>query len=312
MTLDEDFHRAAVSLDQTRILREWAARQKSNKLGIFQAMQEKILRAFGWDKSLGSHASLQPEWAGCMLETTPAKPFNGSFDSLMNVEGNMKRRSETRSDTLYLTNTDTQKRRYLIKELLSKNQHVITLPVFPRLGVPGQFTAPYYEPQTGLRSSMLPRELASPIIRYRIMEDNIVSRRGTKIESHIPVFRDVKTPWPFQDMPLSRSRVMGDKMPSPLPNAIYMDGFGFGVSSCCLQVTFQAQNESEARWLYDQLIPFGPILLALTAATPIYKGYLANTDVRWDCISSTLDDRTPEERNERVSQIHLPIPRQRQ
>src|SRR5699024_6408192 len=108
---------------QTRILREWAAREKSNKLGIFQAIQEKILRTFGWDKSPGSHASLQPEWAGCMLESTPAKPFNDSFDSLMNVEGNMKRRSEILSDKLYLTNTDTQKRRYLIKELLSKNQH---------------------------------------------------------------------------------------------------------------------------------------------------------------------------------------------
>jgi hypothetical protein len=36
------------------------------------------------------------------------------------------------------------------------------------------------------------------------------------------------------------------------------------------------------RRLYDQLSPLGPILLALTAATPIYKGFLVDTECRRD------------------------------
>ena len=54
--------------------------------------------------------------------------------------------------------------------------------------------------------------------------------------------------------------------------------------------------------MYDQLSPLGPILLALTAATPIYKGFLADTDVRWNQISAAVDDRTPEELGEIVSE----------
>ncbi|MCJ1429279.1 Zn finger-containing GTPase- Activating Protein for ARF, partial [Sticta canariensis] len=79
---------------------------------------------------------------------------------------------------------------------------------------------------------------------------------------------------------------------------IYMDAMAFGMGSCCLQITFQAKNITEGRRLYDQLSPLGPIMLALTAATPIYKGFLADTDVRWDQISRAVDDRTPEELGE--------------
>jgi hypothetical protein len=39
-----------------------------------------------------------------------------------------------------------------------------------------------------------------------------------------------------------------------------------------------------------------PIMLALTAASPIYRGYLSDIDVRWGVIAASVDDRTPEER----------------
>lgn len=39
------------------------------------------------------------------------------------------------------------------------------------------------------------------------------------------------------------------------PDHIYMDHMGFGMGLCCLQMTFQAVNMNEARWLYDQLTP---------------------------------------------------------
>ncbi len=60
----------------------------------------------------------------------------------------------------------------------------------------------------------------------------------------------------------------------------------------------------EARTVYDQLIPVGPLLLALTAASPAYRGYLADVDCRWDVISAAVDDRTPQERGEEP----LPLP----
>ena len=40
--------------------------------------------------------------------------------------------------------------------------------------------------------------------------------------------------------------------------------------------------------------------MAISASAPIFRGYLADTDVRWNVISSSVDDRTPEERGTAV------------
>lgn len=40
--------------------------------------------------------------------------------------------------------------------------------------------------------------------------------------------------------------------------------------------------------------------MALSANSPIYRGYLADVDARWNVISSSVDDRTPEERGLKV------------
>lgn len=45
--------------------------------------------------------------------------------------------------------------------------------------------------------------------------------------------------------------------------------------------------------------------LALTAAAPIFRGLLADIDVRWTVISQSVDDRTPEERNPK-SKAYIP------
>jgi glutamate--cysteine ligase catalytic subunit len=48
--------------------------------------------------------------------------------------------------------------------------------------------------------------------------------------------------------------------------------------------------------MYDQLAVMAPIMMALTASTPILKGRLADTDARWGVISESVDCRTPAER----------------
>ncbi|CAH1980041.1 unnamed protein product [Acanthoscelides obtectus] len=81
-----------------------------------------------------------------------------------------------------------------------------------------------------------------------------------------------------------------------MPDHVYMDAMGFGMGCCCLQLTFQACNISEARTLYDQLTPLCPIMLAFTAASPLHRGFVTDVDCRWNIISASVDCRTEEER----------------
>lgn len=80
------------------------------------------------------------------------------------------------------------------------------------------------------------------------------------------------------------------------PNYIHMDAMAFGMGACCLQVTFQARDLSESRRLYDHLAVLSPVMLALTAASPVWRGKLAAIDTRWGIISAAVDCRTPYER----------------
>lgn len=71
---------------------------------------------------------------------------------------------------------------------------------------------------------------------------------------------------------------------------------------------------NEARRVYDALVPVAPIMvctpvlgirtdkkLALTAASPAFRGFLADVDARWNVIAASVDDRTEEERGLKVS-----------
>ena len=55
-----------------------------------------------------------------------------------------------------------------------------------------------------------------------------------------------------------------------------MDSMAFGMGMCCLQMTFQCCNIEEARMFYDQLAVLAPIMLALSANAPIFRGFLAD------------------------------------
>ncbi|KAL2020925.1 hypothetical protein VTK56DRAFT_7812 [Thermocarpiscus australiensis] len=276
---------------------------------LLSLRQADILKALANDKALsgkepcdlalpdGSKAQdsqpppvFHPEFGRFMLEATPGKPWGIEFKELLNVEPNMKLR------------------RCIAKDHMLPNEYPITLTTFPRLGSPGVFTDPFY-PVSGpkLRSQFVPDEIANPHIRFPTLAANIRSRRGRKVQVNVPVFRDEKTPWPWKDPTVNYDLHQwpedDDVRNGAAPdNFIHMDAMAFGMGSCCLQITFQAKNLTEGRQMYDQLSPLGPIMLALTAATPIYKGFLADTDVRWNQISKAVDDRTAEELGEKPLQ----------
>lgn len=109
----------------------------------------------------------------------------------------------------------------------------------------------------------------------------------------MPIYRDISTPNPFYEYLANDEARKASK-----PNNVYMDAMGFGMGCCCLQVTLQATHLEEAKNLYDQLAPMTPIALALSAASPVYRGYLTDRDCRWDVISASVDDRTREEMGE--------------
>lgn len=190
---------------------------------------------------------------------------------------------------------------------MTPDEFPITLTTFPRLGTKDDFTKPYYQPSgQALRSQFVPDEIANPHIRFPTLAANIRARRGRKVALNVPIFRDKNTPWPFRD-PIIDYGLQKWPEDADVRNGaakeghVYMDAMAFGMGSCCLQITFQCKNINEGRVLYDQLSPVGPIMLALTAATPIYKGFLVDTDVRWNQIANSVDDRTAEELGEVVS-----------
>uniref|UniRef100_A0A0M3KCE9 Glutamate--cysteine ligase n=1 Tax=Anisakis simplex TaxID=6269 RepID=A0A0M3KCE9_ANISI len=130
--------------------------------------------------------------------------------------------------------------------------------------------------------------------RFKNLVRNIRGRRGEKVAINVPIYRDKNTPNPYVE-DFSGMQDGGESARAAKPDHIYMDHMGFGMGCCCLQVTFQAVNVDEARWLYDQLTPITPVLLALSAATPIFRSRLSDRDSRWDIISAA-HDRTAEER----------------
>ncbi|KAI0075747.1 glutamate-cysteine ligase catalytic subunit [Panus rudis PR-1116 ss-1] len=229
--------------------------------------------------------TFHPEYGRFMLESTPGSPYSGSITDLLTVEENMRYR------------------RRLARKYLKDNEIPMTMTSYPRLGVPGVFTEPYYDPKDAVSSHslFLPEEITNPHARFPTLTANIRRRRGSKVAINLPLFFDDRTPVPFVDptIPWQRNIYPEDpeaKQGAAKINHVYMDAMGFGMGCSCLQLTFQACNVAEARRLYDLLIPVAPIMLALTAASPLWRGYIADVDCRWDVVSASVDDRTEEER----------------
>ncbi|XP_061410150.1 glutamate--cysteine ligase catalytic subunit [Lethenteron reissneri] len=226
-----------------------------------------------------NHPSLwRPEYGSYMVEGTPGQPYGCTMADFNTVESNMRLRR---------------------KEVLAQlrgNETIFSITTFPRLGCPG-FTVPEFEPKQdeagASKSLFFPDQAINKHPRFSTLTRNIRHRRGEKVVINVPIFKDKKTPSPFVDHFPNDD---GEAARAAKPNHIYMDAMGFGMGNCCLQVTFQACSIAEARYLYDQLAPLCPIMMALSAAAPFYRGYVSDVDCRWGVISASVDDRTREER----------------
>lgn len=216
----------------------------------------------------------RPEYGAYMIEGTPGQPYGGLLAHFNVVEANMRYRRQE------------------VSEMLPAGEVVMSITNFPRLGMPA-FTHPEYsvtpdDPNSSARSNYFPDQAIFPgHPRFRTLTRNIRQRRGEKVDINLTIFKDKNTVIPVAGAPADR------------PDAVHLDAMGFGMGCCCLQLTFQACNISEARTLYDQLTPLCPIMLALSAASPAYRGYLTESDCRWNVISASVDCRTAEERGER-------------
>uniref|UniRef100_A0A493T1M2 Glutamate--cysteine ligase n=1 Tax=Anas platyrhynchos platyrhynchos TaxID=8840 RepID=A0A493T1M2_ANAPP len=240
---------------------------------VLQTLQDK------GEKINPNHPTLwRPEYGSYMIEGTPGQPYGGTMSEFNTVQDNMR------------------KRRQEAASVLKENEAVCTVTSFPRLGCPG-FTVPEYKPTPveggASKSLFFPDEAINKHPRFSTLTRNIRHRRGEKVVINVPIFKDKNTPSPFIE---TFPNDDGEAAKAAKPDYIYMDAMGFGMGNCCLQVTFQACSISEARYLYDQLATICPIVMALSAASPFYRGYVSDIDCRWGVISASVDDRTREER----------------
>lgn len=233
--------------------------------------QEKILGQL-MNIPVSENVSYHPEFGRYMVEATPGKPFGPDIRAVLDLEPNLKLR------------------RRIAAAYLEDDEHLLAIGGYPLMGV-GSFAETKQEPGgPASKSLFLPDDIINLHPRFPTLAANIRRRRGKKVEISVPVFKDSETEVPWSD-PLCSNRPDGLEA-----NSVYMDAMGFGMGCSCLQLTFQGSDIDQARDLYDALAPLTPLMLALSAATPIFRGILSDQDVRWSVISEAVDDRTDEEK----------------
>lgn len=236
-----------------------------------------------------------PEYGRYMLEATPLRPYSDELRDFLYVERNMAKRREM-----------------AISEIVDPNVVPLTLTTFPAMGC-GDFCFPSARAAGNASKSLfLPDEIINKHVRFPTLTANIRRRRGSKVAINIPLYKDentrslsavdpsipVREIFPFSDAEAHEAAAK--------PGHIYMDAMGFGMGASCLQVTMQLADIGQARYLYDSFVNVAPLSLALTAAAPVFRGHLANQDVRWNVISGAVDCRTPIERSVSPMKGHSP------
>lgn len=128
----------------------------------------------------------------------------------------------------------------------------------------------------------IPEFTSSPHPRFLGLAQSIRERKGEKVKILSPLFIDSNTSTEPTET-------------EPYPGFIYMDAMHFGMGNSCLQITYETQNINHGRYLYDMLIPFTPVISALSLASPIFKSKLSAHDFRFEVIEQSVDCRTKEE-----------------
>ena len=201
-----------------------------------------------------------PEYGTWMIEAMSSKPFKDFAEELLRVEDSMLAR-----------------RRKLLS-VLKPNEIAPTVTAFPLFGVN---TIGWTRKSSVSESLYVSDDVINTHPRFSTLTKNIRTRRGSKVNIESPIYKDINT---------------DETLLNENNGKVHMDCMGFGMGMCCLQVTFQARDMLESRYMYDILVILAPIFLALTAATPIYKGTLLDTDTRWHMIEAAVDCRTEQER----------------
>ncbi|CAF1502581.1 unnamed protein product, partial [Didymodactylos carnosus] len=226
------------------------------------------------------HIVWHPEACNYVVEGVPEKPYGFLPIHFNTVEANMKLR------------------RQQVQNILDKDEYILNISAFPRLGSPA-FTYPILknDPLNSVELSLFfPDDVMSPVHpRTRQLAKNLIARRKAKISVNIPIYPDTNTTKPFREDLSIYGVDSADYTVNCLDDHIHLDSSSSGWGCSCLQVTFQAECLEECGFLYDQLIPLTPIMLALSAACPIWRGYLADIDCRWKILCESADDRTLEE-----------------
>lgn len=280
----------------------------------------------------------RPEYGRHMVEGTPGQPFGGTLDSLADVEPSMRRRRQELARRLRdgefpmtissffllgsvsLAEKCTEPPRpiggpisescYVSDDIINPHPRfgTLTANIRKRRGKKVSILVPAFKETEGA---------PAPAPRRRC---STVSVSNTGEEEQVPGFlahysaRSTAAAADFQRSSTSVEALQihgsGDDLVRNLPGippSIHMDAMAFGMGCCCLQATMQARNIDEARFLYDQLAVLCPVFLALSASTPILRGFLAETDARWHVISASVDDRTDEERtSSEATDVYIP------
>merc|ERR1712021_202647 len=178
-----------------------------------------------------------------------------------------------------------KRRRRQVEAKLSSDEMLVCYSTFPRLGC-DQFTSPAQTITDPLvdspftHSDFFPESAVNSHPRFLTLARNIRQRRQRKVEINVPVFKDEKTAAPFVNEGLKSDE--------------------------------SRQAAKDALHLYDQLIPLTPVMLALSAASPIFRGILADVDTRWAVIGASVDCRTQQEQgNEPLTTDRFRIPKSR-
>eukprot|EP00761_Pharyngomonas_kirbyi_P000677 gb/GECH01000677.1/.p1 GENE.gb/GECH01000677.1/~~gb/GECH01000677.1/.p1 ORF type:complete len:615 (+),score=87.57 gb/GECH01000677.1/:1-1845(+) len=221
----------------------------------------------------------RPEYANYMLEGTPGIPYGSRLVDLVGVEASM------------------EARRARAQELLPPHHTVLSLSMFPLIGADHTYCTHPPAPPGGpiTQSCFVPDSIINPHPRFGTLTANIRQRRHKKVAIFTPLYRDQNTDIRV-GLGEDGERVAQAEGHRVEDGLIYTDAMAFGMGCCCLQSTFQACNLNEARLLYDQLLVVCPLLLALSASTPIVRGILSDHDVRWPIIGASVDDRRDEEK----------------